>query len=62
MQFAVPNELRKIDAVVTANIRVTSQAVTRQLKCVETFKINVIDDTDSLADLHLIPKGASGFV
>jgi len=29
---------------------------------IETFSVNLVDDEQYLGDLHLIPRGASGYV
>lgn len=60
--FVVPNELRTVSLTLSCEVFSLSQEKDLQLTNEESFRINDIDKTNALADMHLIPKGSLGYV
>lgn len=60
--FTVPTELRVVKLTVTCDVYSPSQERDLHLDKEEAFTINDIDSTNALADMHLVPKGSSGYV
>lgn len=62
VKMVVPTELRTVDMKVTCDVYSASQERLLHLLKEETLTINDIDQTNALADMHLIPRGSNGYV
>jgi len=61
-ELTIPNELRSLTMKLEATVLKGGDGEALKLENEETFKVNMVDDTPCLGDLHLIPRGASGYV
>ncbi|MEM9411058.1 MAG: hypothetical protein AAGA30_08090, partial [Planctomycetota bacterium] len=53
-QFVVPPELREIEFLLTAKVETLATGEKRTLRCNQSFRVNEIDSTDEIQDLHLV--------
>jgi len=61
-ELTVPNELRHLTMTLEGNVQRGGKGPKSKLQNVEKFSVNLVDDSEFLGDLHLIPRGASGYV
>jgi len=61
-ELTVPNELRTVVMKLQGSVQKQGKGPMIKLENVESFTVNLIDNEDYLGDLHLIPKGAAGYV
>jgi len=63
-ELTVPNELRSLEMKLEGELIKGAHEGGETMKLVntETFRVNKVDDSKFLGDLHLIPRGASGYV
>jgi len=61
-ELTVPNELRHLEMKLQGCVQRQGKGPMIQLENVERFTVNLVDDEDYLGDLHLIPRGATGYI
>jgi len=61
-ELTVPNELRELELKLQGCVQRQGKGPMIKLENVQVFTVNLVDDEKYLGDLHLIPRGASGYV
>jgi len=61
-ELTVPNELRHLEMKLQGCVQRQGKGPMIELENVERFTVNLVDDEEYLGDLHLIPRGATGYI
>jgi len=61
-ELTVPNELRQVQLKLQGCVQRQGRGPMIKLENIETFWVNLVDNEKYLGDLHLLPRGASGYV
>jgi len=61
-ELTVPNELREVELTLQGCVQRQGKGPLIKLENKETFLVNLVDDEEYLGDLHLLPRGAKGYV
>lgn len=61
-EVTVPNELRSLELKLQGCVQRQCTGPIIKLENVQVFTVNAVDEEKYLGDLHLIPRGASGYV